>query len=611
MLRQTFRAAVVLWLLALPASGAPVFTASAAWRNAPPAPGAAAQLVVTVEVQPGWHINSNTPLEEFLIPTEVRLDLPPGWTADPPSFPPHRLASFAFSDGPVAVFEGSFAVNLLVHRGRDAAAQATLHGVVEAQACNDKMCLPPAEVGFSVASPAGVGAAASPGAGASAVPSTTDGPVSPPPIPSGSPTPASPAVAQPLQTFGGSERGGPPGLSKSFLEGGLLLQLAIVFLAGLALNLTPCVYPLIPITIGFFAAQTSDRRSRAWLLAAVYVLGMSVTYSVLGVTAALTGRLFGAALQSPWVVGAIVLVLLALAASMFGAWELRVPAWATRVSGGRSGVGGALVMGLAVGLVAAPCIGPFVLGLLTYVGQRQDPWLGFVLFFTLSLGLGLPYMILAVSTRALERLPNSGAWMVGVRQVFGVLLVALACYFLRPFLPSPWDGRLLPWSLVLGGAYLLIVARPGHDQPWIDRVMRLASAAILAAGLLTLARAHGAIGPGVAWQPYDERAVQAALDSGQPVVLDFFATWCAPCKELDEKTFPDPRVAAALARFARFKVDLTRSDAATDAIRGRFNVLGVPTVALFRDGREVGQARLTGFEPPEEFLARLQRVAGR
>jgi len=394
----------------------------------------------------------------------------------------------------------------------------------------------------------------------------------------------------------------------SLANAGLLVQLAIVFLAGLALNLTPCVYPLIPITVGFFAAQKQGSRGHTWLLAVTYVLGMSVTYSALGVVAALSGRLFGAALQSPWVVGLIVVVMLALAASMFGLWELRVPAWASRVSGGRSGALGALIMGLVVGLVAAPCIGPFVLGLLTYVGQRQDAWLGFALFFTLSLGLGLPYLLLGGFTTALDRLPNSGVWMTGVRQLFGVLLTALAGYFARPLLGHPAGDLLLAGLLVAGGLYLLVVARPGHEQPWVDRFMRLASAAVLLAGVMLIPGQGHAEGTGVTWRAYDEASVQQAISTGKPVVLDFYATWCVPCKELDERTFARPEVAAALARFERFKVDLTSSDPQSDALRQHYDVAGVPTIVFYHGGREVGTARLTGFEPGPAFLQRLATV---
>ena len=570
----------ILSLLAVPPAQAtgPVFSAAAGWQGAPPAPGVPAVLRVEVTVQPGWHVNSNAPSDPYLIPTSVRLGLPAGWSADKPQFPPSRMARFAFSEDELAVFEGTFVVTVPVRMSSGAEVPAKLGGVVEAQACNDKVCLAPADVPFTVALARGESAGA-----ASAKP--------------------------PARTSGADIQAPAKGIPSDFARTGLLLQLAIVFLAGLALNLTPCVYPLIPITVGFFAAQRDEGRRRPWLLALVYVLGMSITYSVLGVLAALTGRLFGAALQSPWVVGLIVVVLLALAASMFGLWELRVPAWATRVSGGRAGVGGALVMGFVVGLVAAPCIGPFVLGLLTYVGQRQDVLLGFALFFTLSLGLGLPYLLLGAFTGALERLPNSGAWMVGVRQLFGVLLIGLAGYFVKPFLTPPWGDALFAGLLVLGGLYLLLVARPGNEQPWVDRFMRLASAGVLVAGVLLYPAGARTAGTELAWQPYEDGAVAQALASG-PVVLDFYADWCLPCKELDAKTFSRPDVVARLAGFARFKVDLTRSDPTSEALRTRYEVVGVPTIAFFRDGREVPDTRLTGFEPAPEFLKRLEKVTG-
>ncbi len=584
MRRSPIVAAGFLAVVAVQAGAAePVFSVSAAWRGVPPAAGAESVLQVEVTIRPGWHVNSDAPRDPYLIPTQARLQLPAGWSAGKPVYPPSQLVKLTFSEEKLAVFEGRWVITVPVRAGAGTARPETLRGVVEAQACNNQLCLAPVEVPFSVsltAAPAQSAgdAGASPAAGA-----TTSNPA-PPPV-----------------------AGGIPG---GFANTGLLLQLAVVFLAGLALNLTPCVYPLIPITVGFFAAQKQGSRARAWLLAATYVVGMSVTYSALGVLAALSGSLFGAALQSPWVVGLIVVVLLALAASMFGVWELRVPAWATRVSGGRTGAAGALVMGLVVGLVAAPCIGPFVLGLLTYVGQRHDPWLGFALFFTLSLGLGLPYLLLGAFTGALDRLPNSGAWMVGVRQLFGVLLIALAVYFARPLLPLPAGALLFAGTLVLGGAYLLVVARPGHEQASVDRFMRLASAAVLVAGVVLLpARTHTGVGE-IAWQPYDEGAVRAALAGAKPVVLDFSASWCLPCKELDEKTFSQPEVASRLAGLALFKVDLTTSNPATEALRTRYEVAGVPTIAFFRNGREVEAARLTGFEAPAEFLKRLAKVTG-
>ncbi len=546
----------------------PVFSVRAGWEGQEPRPGRWATLTVAIAVEEGWHVNSNTPLDPYLVPTTLALDLPPGWRAEPPRFPRHRLATFAFSEARVAVFEGRFDITVRVRPEEGAAWPAALTGRVQAQACNDTQCLAPTAVSFAVP-------LASAASGDAAIAST------------------------PLRSSG-----------DSFATRGFALQLLLAFLAGLALNLTPCVYPLIPITVGFFAGQRRDGAG-VWPLAVAYVGGMAVTYSALGVLAALTGQLFGAALQSPWIVALIVAAMLALAASMFGLWELRVPAWASRVSGGRSGLVGALVMGLVVGIVAAPCIGPFVLGLLTYVGQRQDVLVGFSLFFALALGLGLPYLVLAMATRAIDRLPASGAWMLGVRQLFGVLLVGLAAYFAAPLLTPPWGARLLAATLGLGGLYLLVVNRPAHDHPVVDRFMRVASCALLVAAVLLWPRPASTSHSQLEWQPYEAARVDAAIAGGGPVVLDFFADWCLPCKELDQRTFSDPTVTAKLAGFSRFKVDLTTTDAASEAVRSRFRVAGVPTVAFFVGGEEVAEARLTGFEPPPRFLARLDRVLAR
>ena len=385
-----------------------------------------------------------------------------------------------------------------------------------------------------------------------------------------------------------------------------------VFFAGLALNLTPCVFPLIPITVGYFTQQTKDREGSAFPLALAYVMGIAFTYSVLGVLAALSGAIFGSALQSPWVVGLIVVVLLSLSASMFGLWELRVPAWAQRASGGRSGVFGALIMGLVMGFVAAPCIGPFVVGLLTYVGQRGDPFLGFILFFALALGLGVPYLILGTFTGAVNKLPASGMWMIGVRRVFGVILIAMAAYFAAPLMPGDSGRWLMSAVLVLGALYLLAIDRTGHEQPTIDRVMRVLSAAMLVTGVVMAPAVHlGAVSGGgsaehLAWQQYDATAVEAAVAGGGPVIVDFYADWCAPCRELDERTFAAAEVSSVLEGYSRFKVDMTRSSEENEELAAEYRVMGVPTVVVFSGGDEV--FRITGFEPPARFLGRLKAI---
>jgi thiol:disulfide interchange protein DsbD len=249
---------------------------------------------------------------------------------------------------------------------------------------------------------------------------------------------------------------------------------------------------------------------------------------------------------------------------------------------------------------------------LTYVGQRGDPVLGFILFFTLAMGLGLPYLFLGTFTGAINKLPASGMWMIGVRRVFGVILVAMAAYFAAPLMSGDSGKWLMSGVLVLGALYLLVIDRTGHEQPTIDRVMRLLSTGMLVAGVFlapgvkegggaaTVAEDH------LRWQPYEAAAVAAARTGDSPMIIDFSAEWCAPCRELDEKTFAAPEVRAVLEGYARFKVDLTRSTDANQELTGEYGVMGVPTVIVFAGGEEI--FRITGFEPPERFLKRLQAV---
>jgi len=587
------RTIVALALLAICAAGPaagqgidtdPVFTVRLVPDRAPLVAGDELRLAVTLSINRGWHVNSDDPGDEFSLPTTVEFLLPEGWPMPVVSFPAGEALEFEFSDTPIEVWEDRVVILAGLVVPETAEGDLRLRVAVTAQACNNTQCLPPEEVRTGV-----------------------DVVVAPP---GSSSEFANNELFKDLlaSPAGFADSRGPSDLGSKSLP----ILLIGVFLAGLALNLTPCVFPLIPITVGFFTQQTKDREGSAFPLALAYVMGIAFTYSVLGVLAALSGAIFGSALQSPWVVGLIVVVLLSLATSMFGLWELRVPGWAQRAAGGRSGVFGALIMGLVMGFVAAPCIGPFVVGLLTYVGQRGDPFLGFILFFTLALGLGLPYLILGTFTGAVNKLPASGMWMIGVRRVFGVILVAMAAYFAAPLMPGDSGRWLMSAVLVLGALYLLIIDRTGHEQPTIDRVMRLLAAAMLVAGVVMAPAVHidggttGESAEHLAWQSYDAVGVEAAIAGGGPVILDFYADWCAPCRELDEKTFQAPDVVAVLDGYSRFKVDLTRSSEETQTLAAEYRVMGVPTVIVFSGGEET--FRITGFEPPAKFLERLQAV---
>lgn len=564
----------------------PVFDVDLAFDRTPLVAGEAARVAVTITIDRGWHVNTDQPGDEFSIPTELQWRFPEDWAAPSLAYPAGKGLTFSFSETPIQVWEGQVTVlGELQVPSSAAPGEVELGVAVVAQACNDTQCLPPLPV--SASRQVEVAAAGT------ATDVTTEGAFAK--AGAGAEEPAEEAVFSPEDE-----------VATDLASRSLPLFLIGVFLAGLALNLTPCVFPLIPITVGYFSQQARDRTGGTFWLALAYVLGIAVTYSVIGVVAALSGALFGAALQNPYVVAGIVIVLLALATSMFGLWEFRVPGWAQRASGGRAGVVGALLMGLLMGFVAAPCIGPFVLGLLTFVGQKGDPVFGFLAFFVLSLGLGLPYLILGTFTGAVNRLPQAGMWMVGVRRVFGVLLVAMAAYFAAPLIPAPVSDWLMPVVLVVGALYLLVVDRTGHEQASIDRVMRLVSAATLVAGVLLapIAGNRGGAAEHLEWMPYDEAALTAAVESGQPVIVDFYADWCVACKELEQITFPHPDVAAELAGYARFKVDQTKRSEENEEIAERYGVRGLPTVIVYSQGAE--KFRITGFEKPERFLERLR-----
>lgn len=554
--------------------------------------------VVRVEtrITTGYHVNSHTPSEDYLIPTVVRLDPVKSGSvkAGEPSYPAGQMKKFSFSDKPLSVYETSFAVDIPV--SWSGAAAPELSGAVDYQACTDTQCYPPGSQAFHVdATPRG--AAASP---------VGSGNVASPPL-SGGAVPLSAAPAD-VETSGSNatsaSSSSAAGASQNFEEQlnrrGLPLVLLLLFGGGLALNLTPCVYPVIPLTLSFFASQASTQGRRPFRLAVVYVLGMSTTYSSLGVAAALSGRLFGSALQSPWVVGGVAAVLVALALSMFGLYDLQMPSSWMQKAGARSGLAGAYAMGLLVGVVAAPCVGPFVLGLLAFVAARQQAGLGFLFFFVLSLGLGLPYLFLGAFSGSLARLPRAGMWMESVKKAFGWVLLAMAAYFLRPILPGPVGGWLLPVVLAAGAITLAI--RSG----WKPVPRTAAVVLFLAAAVFFLPRTGGARGPD--WKPYAPETVAAA---GRPAIIDFSAAWCVPCRELDEKTFSDPRVRDALAQRALYRADLTQGGSpASVALSEKYAILGVPTI-VFLDaaGHERTEARLVGFEDADRFLKRLNSTS--
>jgi thiol:disulfide interchange protein DsbD len=525
--------------------------------------------VVTATIENGWHINSNKPLDEFVIKSELVLD---GATADLVSaeYPPHTVRGFTFSgDQKLAVYEGTIRIPFTAKLKSGA---TSIKGKLHYQACNDNVCLPPRDAEVTIDSAVVVATAAAPAA--------------PPASANFAPLSAAPKGGAPV----GNDQ-----LSAAYAAHGLPLALLILFIGGLALNLTPCVFPMIPITVGFFAMQSDGRRSRRFALSLAYVIGIVITYSALGVFAALSGRMFGSWLQSPAVLIGFAVLMLVLASSMFGAWEFRVPQFITSRSAGKAGVAGALTMGLFVGIVAAPCVGPVVVALFTLVAAIAKPVIGLAMFASLGFGLGFPYLI------ALNVFPKPGEWMVQVKKAMGFVLIAMAFYFLRAVIGETAFHAGVAASLLIGAVFLFASRGPR------GRAMRLACATLLLiAGIFLAIPARK--GAEVQWQKYDAAVLASA--NGKPVIIDFFATWCIPCKELDQKTFSDTKVAHDLDRFTRIKADLTNAeDPVVKELTKRYAIVGVPTVVFIdSSGHEQPQSRLTGFENAEKFLARTQQV---
>jgi thiol:disulfide interchange protein DsbD len=529
------------------------------------------ELALQVTIASGWHVNSHRPSEDYLIATEAILDPVAGVRFGGARYPDGKMMKFAFSESPLSVYDGTFAISIPL-TWDEARPVPTLSGSLDYQACDDARCLAPASVKFRVPSAAG-GAAA---------PAATD-----------------PLAAVPLAAARAGGAAPTAGSSRDFGDmldrNGMFLVLLSIFAGGLALNLTPCVYPVIPLTIGFFGGQSGGSKGRMFGLAGLYVLGMATMYSVLGVGAALSGRLFGSMLQNPWVLSAIAAALVAMALSMFGVWDIRLPTRLMNRAGARVGPAGAFGMGLFVGVVAAPCIGGFIVGLLAFVAARQDAFLGFLFFFTLSLGLGLPYLFLAAYSGRISRLPRAGEWMEGVKKIFGWILLAMAAYFLRSVLPAPFSKWLLPAVLVVGALWILI-GRLSLKWP----VRAIAAALLVGIAIFFVPRELRG------WQPY----AAASVGSGRAAVIDFSADWCLPCLELEKKTFADPRVRAMFGDRALLKADLTKiSSPESIALSEKYGILGVPTI-IFLDasGTERTDLRLVGFEGPEKFLERLAKA---
>ncbi len=402
--------------------------------------------------------------------------------------------------------------------------------------------------------------------------------------------------------------------TRALAKGPLYAALAAL-VGGLGVSLTPCVYPMVAVTVSVFGAKQSKRRSEGVLLSLAFVLGIAAMFVPMGVVAGMTGSFFSAVLQNRWVIVAISLVFLAMAASMFGAFELTLPSSLTNKLAEMGGIGykGAFLLGLVCGLIAAPCTGPVLTGILLWIGNTKNAGLGALAMAAFSLGLGAPFF--AVGAFAVQ-LPKSGHWMVHVKSALGIVLVVVALYFLNNSFgfANAWVSGSLAFAavallvVVLGvllGAVHREFAEPGVGVK-VSKGLGIVMASVGSLlAVLSLTKPTSAL----SWEHEGlERALARASSEKRPMLVDFTAAWCAACKELDKKTFAEPRVGQELGRFVAVKIDATNDDdPAVAATMSRFKVVGLPTVVLFdSNGKEA--VRFNDFVPPDEFLKSAERI---
>jgi thiol:disulfide interchange protein DsbD len=413
-------------------------------------------------------------------------------------------------------------------------------------------------------------------------------------------------------------------IEASLKSGRLVAILPLFVLLGLGLSFTPCVLPMVPILSFIIVGEGAQvRRSHGFVLAASYSLGMAIVYTALGIAAGLIGEGLSASLQNPWVLSGFAVLMVILSLSMFGVYQLQMPASVqtrlTRVSEKQTAgkLFGVFVMGAISALIVGPCVAAPLAGALVYISQTRDVVVGGSALFAMAVGMSVPLLLVGLSAGAL--LPRAGAWMEAVKRFFGILMLALALWMISPLIPA-WV-QMLGWAaLGIGyGAHLL----------WAEKWGRLSKAVGLVFAVLGIVQLVGvASGGRDALAPLSHLSGHAAkkiefvrvrsvseLDSvlaqskGKTALLDFYADWCVSCKEMEKLTFSDPRIQAQFADMLLLQVDVTANNADDKAMLKRFGLFGPPGIIFFdRQGREIRGGRVIGYQDAEKFLQSLALV---
>ena len=558
-------------------------------------PGSTFQMAIVMKFAPNWHANAN-PAGEGLIPTEVILPDHADLIFGEVVYPKADVLEIASLGGKVPVYHDEavlgFQATLL-----DSApfGQITLPFQLTYQACSDEQCLLPKTIDVDVAIEV-VGMTQSIQPINDAIFANLQ--LSPPDTPSETATSESGKFSQ--------------ALSKGYFWAFLF-----VFVGGILTSFTPCVYPLIPITVSVFGAGESVSRLRSFLLSVTYVMGIALTYSILGVAVASTGAVFGQIMADPRVMVPVCGILIALGLSMLGVFELRVPyAVQNRLNTvGGAGFAGAFAMGTVAGIIAAPCTGPALGAVLSYVATTESVFLGFWMLLTYAIGMGLLFIVIGTFSSAIAALPRSGGWMYILENIFGVAIITVALYFLKDvFLPlrtllqNSMGFFTVAGVLVLAGVALGKFSQRFKDLPRLVQLRKAIGVLLAVAGLYMFVGGLTTAESDLVWIADEAQGLEAGRGEGKPVMLDFYATWCAACNEL-EHTYSDPAVKSKLSKFVNVKLDFTRNSEEVERLKQKYGIVGLPVVIFFdSEGNQLTDKRLEKFVEPEEFLTLLAGI---
>ncbi|MFH1728933.1 MAG: cytochrome c biogenesis protein CcdA [Pseudomonadota bacterium] len=535
------------------------------------------------EIKEDFHVNSNNPIQEFLIKTELSLQNCEKIKPSEIVYPKGHLMKLDFSDENLSLYEKSFIIKL----------KAEFQGIIEKcvfslnyQACDASNCYPPAnlEIDLDAKILGSLQAVnfkkdktSQDGSSAKAVSSLNN------------------EASSDISKF------------EDIYNKNIVLLFLLIFLAGLGLNLTPCVYPLIPITVSFLGSQANKNKRLKILISFSYFTGIVITYSLLGLLASATGAVFGSLLQNTYVLVILALLVAFFSLSMFGLYEIRLPTgFLSRFD--NSGLLGALIMGATASFIAAPCVGPVIATLLIFIAKLNNLMLGFSLFFVLAIGLALPYLVLGLLSSHLNELPKSGVWMVSIKKFFGFCLLGVAFYIVKPAIGDVLFNLILFVLIAITLGYFILIDKAIY-MILNSKISKLLLVIILCVSAYFLF-VNQSIEFDDTWSVSEEGIIEESISNNKKIMIDFYASWCMACKELNKVTFSNEDVKKEFADFVKIKVDMTKGGSAYDQeLQYKYNVKGYPTLVFIDSkGKERKDLKVVGFKTPEEFIEIIQQI---